>query len=102
MKINQSLALLPNIDSSLSGKQINKSLQETNDSFGTMLTQAISDVNTLQNQANQAMDSMVHGEATDLHDVMVSVEKARTSFDLLMEVRNKTISMYQELMKMQV
>jgi flagellar hook-basal body complex protein FliE len=45
---------------------------------------------------------MVTGEATDLHGVMVAVEKARTSFDLLMEVRNKTIDVYRELMRMQV
>jgi len=44
----------------------------------------------------------VKGEAVDLHDVMVAVEKAKTSFELLMEIRNKTVSAYQELMRMQV
>ena len=45
---------------------------------------------------------MVSGEATDLHEVMIAVEKARTSFDLLMEIRNKTIDVYREIMRMQV
>ena len=102
MKISQGLALLPNINAPVNGSQINKALQQTNDSFSTMLSQAVTDVNSLQTQANKAMDSMVRGESTDLHEVMVAVEKARTSFDLLMEVRNKAIDTYRELMRMQV
>ncbi|HVN47595.1 MAG TPA: flagellar hook-basal body complex protein FliE [Bacteroidota bacterium] len=102
MKISQGLALLPNIDSPINGNQINKALQNTNDSFSTMLSQAVTDVNTLQNEAGKAMDSMVRGQATDLHEVMIAVEKARTSFDLLMEVRNKAIDTYRELMRIQV
>jgi flagellar hook-basal body complex protein FliE len=102
MKIAQGLALLPNIDAPVNGKQINKALQSTNDSCGAMLSQAVTDVNSLQNEAGKAMDSMVRGEAADLHEVMVAVEKARTSFDLLMEVRNKAIDTYRELMRIQV
>jgi len=102
MKINQGLALLPNIDAPVSGRQINKTLQDTNNSFGEMLTQAITDVNKLQSEAGKAVETMVSGESTDLHEVMIAVEKARTSFDLLMEVRNKTLDMYRELMRMQV
>jgi flagellar hook-basal body complex protein FliE len=102
MKISQELALLPNIDTVASGKQINKTLQSTNDSFSSVLTQTVSDVNNLQNEASKAMDSVVKGDATDLHDVMIAVEKARTSFDLLMEVRNKAIDTYRELIRIQV
>jgi flagellar hook-basal body complex protein FliE len=102
MKISQGLTLLPNIDAPANGSQINKTLKETNASFGNVLNQALSDVNNLQQQAGQAVEKMVTGEATDLHGVMVAVEKARTSFDLLMEVRNKAIDVYRELMRMQV
>jgi flagellar hook-basal body complex protein FliE len=48
------------------------------------------------------VERMVGGEAVDLHEVMIAVEKARTSFDLLMEIRNKTIEAYREIMRMQV
>jgi flagellar hook-basal body complex protein FliE len=44
----------------------------------------------------------VSGEAVDLHEVMIAAEKARTSFDLLMEIRNKTVEAYREIMRMQV
>ena len=100
MKISQGLTLLPNTDNKKS--LIDKTLKETTQSFGDTLTQAMTDVNALQNEAGKAVGKMVAGEATDIHEVMVAVEKARTSFDLLMEVRNKALDAYREIMRMQV
>ena len=99
MKIGQGLTLLPTLDGA---SNINKALKETNASFGDTLNQAVADVNGLQQQAGKAVEKMVAGEATDLHEVMIAVQKARTSFDLLMEIRNKTIDVYREIMRMQV
>jgi flagellar hook-basal body complex protein FliE len=101
MKISQGLTLLPTLEGP-SKSTINKTLRETNSSFGDTLNQAIADVNSLQAEAGKAVEKMVAGESTDLHDVMIAVEKARTSFDLLMEIRNKTIDVYREIMRMQV
>ena len=101
MKISQGLTLLPTLDGA-SKSTINKTLKETNTSFGDTLNQAIADVNGLQQEAGKAVEKMVAGESTDLHEVMIAVEKARTSFDLLMEIRNKTIDVYREIMRMQV
>ena len=102
MKLNQALTLLPNVGGPTNGNEVNNALKESGASFGQTLSQAISDVNDLQSQAGKAVEGMVTGESTDLHDVMIAVEKARTSFDLLMEIRNKTIDMYQEIMRIQV
>jgi len=99
MKISQGLTLLPTLDGA---SNINKALKETNASFGDTLNQAVADVNGLQQQAGKAVEKMVAGEAIDLHEVMIAVQKARTSFDLLMEIRNKTIDVYREIMRMQV
>jgi flagellar hook-basal body complex protein FliE len=99
MKIGQGLTLLPTLDGA---SNINKALKETNASFGDTLNQAVADVNGLQQQAGKAVEKMVAGEAIDLHEVMIAVQKARTSFDLLMEIRNKTIDVYREIMRMQV
>lgn len=101
MKIAQSLTLLPSV-AAPSNATVNKALKETNISFGETLNQAIQDVNSLQAQAGKAVEKMVSGEAVDLHEVMIAVEKAKTSFDLLMEVRNKTLDMYREIMRTQV
>jgi len=102
MNVNQVLTLLPGIADSGKKGTIEKTLTETNATFGETLARAVTDVNTLQSQAGNAVESMVKGEAVDLHEVMIAVEKAKTSFELLMEIRNKTISAYQELMRMQV
>lgn len=100
MKIAQALTLLPNVDGTK--QYVDRTLKETGKSFGETLTQAIGDVNSLQAEAGNAVNRMVSGEATDLHEVMIAVEKAKTSFDLLMEVRNKAIDAYREIMRMQV
>ncbi len=102
MNIGQGLTLVPTLEGPSKSNNISKTLKETNASFGETLNQAIADVNSLQTEAGKAVDKMVSGEATDLHEVMIAVEKARTSFDLLMEIRNKTIDVYREIMRMQV
>lgn len=102
MKLSQVLTLIPNAGGPANGSEIDKALKESSTSFGQTLTQAISDVNSLQSEAGKAVEKMVTGEAGDLHEVMIAVEKARTSFDLLMEIRNKTIDVYREMMRMQV
>ena len=102
MKIGQALTLMPNVGQAGKNSFIDKTLKETNASFGETLQRAIADVNTLQTEAGKAAEKMVVGEAVDLHEVMIAVEKAKTSFDLLMEIRNKTIDAYREIMRMQV
>jgi len=99
MKITAGLAMIQEVKPASGGKLGMVSVQESTSSFGSMLNNAISDVNGMQQQADVAMDKLVTGQATDLHEVMISVEKARTSFDLLMEIRNKTIDMYREIMR---
>jgi flagellar hook-basal body complex protein FliE len=102
MKITQSLSLVPNVSDGSRKGRIDRALKETNASFGETLKQAVADVNALQDEAGKAVGRMVSGESTDLHEVMIAAEKARTSFDLLMEMRNKAIEAYREIMRMQV
>lgn len=97
----QELHLMPELSGS-NRRAIDKFLKETNTSFSETLSQAVRDVNALQGEAGKAIERMVSGEATDMHEVMIAVEKAKTSFELLMEIRNKTIDAYKELMRMQV
>lgn len=98
----QELQLLPELGGTSGRKAAKKMLQEANSSFGETLSQAVKDVNKLQGEAGKAVERMVTGEATDLHEVMIAAEKAKTSFELLMEIRNKTIDAYREIMRMQV
>jgi flagellar hook-basal body complex protein FliE len=102
MKIGQTLNLLPALTTERTTKAIDAELKQTHDSFGETLSRAINEVNTLQQEAGRAVDQLAKGEQVDLHEVMIAAEKARTSFDLLMEIRNKALDAYRELMRTQV
>jgi flagellar hook-basal body complex protein FliE len=64
--------------------------------FGDMLQS----VNSLQGEAARAQEQLATGEAADLHQVMIAVEKAGIAMDLLLEVRNRLVEGYQSLIKM--
>ncbi len=64
--------------------------------FGNM----INSVNELQQDAASLQEQMAAGEAVDLHQVMIAVEKAGVSMDLLLEIRNRLVEGYQSLIKM--
>lgn len=69
--------------------------------FGDLFTDFVKGVNGDQNQSEQITKDFINGEDVELHEVMIAGEKAKTSLDLLMEIRNKTIDMYKELTRMQ-
>ena len=71
-------------------------------SFSTMLQSSIKEVNQLQNEADSSIDQLIVGKSRNLHETMIALEKADISFRLMMEVRNKIIDAYHEIMRMQV
>ena len=71
-------------------------------SFSDLVKEFASDVNSLQFRAGHAIDQLVTGEAADVHQVMVAVEEAGIALDLMLEVRNRILEGYQELIRMQV
>ncbi|MGB9591473.1 MAG: flagellar hook-basal body complex protein FliE, partial [Candidatus Kryptoniota bacterium] len=88
MKVGDIQQVWPQLpqDSSLS-----KNVDESVRSFEDTLNDFVKSVNSLQNQANSAIDDMASGRAADVHEVMIAVEKAKVSFDLLLEIRNKML-----------
>jgi flagellar hook-basal body complex protein FliE len=71
-------------------------------SFTDIFQSAVSDVDSLQNSADQQVANLLHGAGNaDISGAMVSVEKADVAFQLMMQVRNKVVSAYQEMEKMQ-
>lgn len=70
--------------------------------FVDTLAELIDDTNNLQKQSGELQEKFVKGEPVDIHDVMISAQKAKTSFQLLMELRNKGIDLYREVLRMQV
>jgi flagellar hook-basal body complex protein FliE len=70
--------------------------------FQDMLTGFISDTNNQQLSANKMAQDFADGKDIEMHEVMIAGEKAKTSIQLLMEIRNKTIDMYKELTRIQI
>lgn len=69
--------------------------------FTDMLTGAIEQVDQLNNSAQQQIGNLLTNGNSDLSSVMVAVEKADVAFQLMMQVRNKIVSAYQDIEKMQ-
>jgi len=70
--------------------------------FGDMLKQAVTEINQLQNNADKAITSVQLGQSGSIHEAMIALEKADLSFRAMMQVRNKILEAYQEVMRMQV
>ena len=70
--------------------------------FSDMIKEFAGDVNALQFEAGRAVGDFVTGEATDGHQVMVATQQAGIAMDLMLEVRNRALEGYQELIRMQV
>jgi flagellar hook-basal body complex protein FliE len=71
-------------------------------SFQNLLGNFIQDVNDKQVAAGDAVNGLLSGKNVSLHQAMISMEEASVSFQLMVEVRNKLLDSYQELMRMQI
>ncbi len=70
--------------------------------FGDLLGQALNAVNSTQAQADSAATQLVTGQSTDVHTAMIDMEQAKVTFDLAVQVRNKGLDAYNQLMQTQV
>lgn len=69
--------------------------------FGDVLKNAVHGVDQVNDDAASQVGSLLQGGNADLNSVMIAVEKADVSFQLMMQVRNKIVSAYQDIEKMQ-
>jgi flagellar hook-basal body complex protein FliE len=90
----------PNLDVTSVGDRAKS--EQSGTAFSEILGNAIDEVNNLQAQAGEEVQKAMTGEITDIHTAMIAVQKADVSFQMMMQVRNKLVSAYQEIMKLQV
>lgn len=69
--------------------------------FADVLKSAVNRVSDLQSGADQQVSTLMQGGQGDMSKTMISVEKADVAFQLMMQVRNKLVSAYQDIEKMQ-
>jgi flagellar hook-basal body complex protein FliE len=70
--------------------------------FQDIFTGAIGQVESMKQQATSTVEQFLSGEGDDLHTVALATQKADLAFEMFQQVRNKVVSAYQEIMKMQV
>ena len=91
-----------NVDT-LQGEQSAQATQAVQGvSFGDVLNQFVSEVNDKQIASGQAVNDLLSGKDIPLHQAMIAMQEAGVAFQLMVEVRNKLLEGYQELMRMQV
>ena len=71
-------------------------------SFGQYMIDALQKTNALQKQSDAMNAALAAGEVDDISQVVIAAQKAELSLQLTMQVRNRALSAYQELMRMQV
>ena len=92
LKLNQSTQIETPSSSGASGDQ----------SFAATLKQAINQVNDLQQVSNKKMQELSVGKTDNIADVMIAADKADIALRVMVQVRNKVIDAYHEIMRMQV
>jgi len=71
-------------------------------SFSELVGGVLKEVNALQKEADQAIQDVVLGKEENLHQAVIALEKANLALELTVQVRNKVVEAYQEIMRMQV
>jgi len=72
------------------------------ESFGTMLDGLAQSVSTKQSEAAELTKKVLLGDSDQLHQSVIAMQEASVAFTMMVEVRNKLVESYQELMRMQV
>lgn len=87
---------------SIEGPSSTSSTSESGKSFADTLKDAVGSVNEMQKASDKAMQNLATGKTDNVADVMIAAEKADIALKVMVQVRNKIIDAYQEVMKMQV
>jgi len=90
---------LPNVQNNPASQT---TLQETPTNFKALLLDALHKVNQQQIVAEQLNEQLALGQVENMHDVMIASEKAGLSLQLVIQVRNRVVEAYQEIMRMQI
>ena len=82
--------------------RLRKALGVQGAGFGEVLNQFVGEVNQKQLDSTQAVNDLLAGKEVPLHQAMIAMQEAGVAFQLMVEVRNKLLEGYQELMRMQI
>jgi len=95
--MTNSIQGLPQPDLNIAAGGAKQDAQGSNSGFLDTLRSAVDQANQIQSEADTQVASMLNGNGQDVHSAMIAVEKANLTFELMLQVRNKIISAYQEV-----
>jgi flagellar hook-basal body complex protein FliE len=75
---------------------------EAQEGFNSFLKGALDSLSETQAQSNKATQALMNGNLDNLHQVMITAEKASVTLQTTLEIRNKIVEAYQEVMRMQI
>ena len=78
------------------------SVNDGGNSFKNILNSAIGEVESTRSDAAKSVEHFLSGNGEDLHSTILATQRAELEFQMFMQVRNKVVSAYQEIMKMQM
>lgn len=102
MSIQPVKFVLPPLETPLLKGSAEISESSSSGSFGNILGQAMSNLKNVHNQSGQLVQSYAAGGEVDVSEVMVAMEKTSLSTELAVQIRNKFVESYQEIMRMQM
>jgi len=68
-------------------------------SFGKVMAESMKEVNELQAKADISIEELVSGKSKNIHETMINISKADLAFRMTLQIRNKAIEAYQEIMR---
>jgi len=90
------------LNSVISNEDMSKNQQSNSESFAEVLKQSVNEVNDSQVQAYNAMEDIATGKVENLQEAVQKIEEAELSLKLGLEVKNKALSAYKQVMAMQI
>mgnify|MGYP000971907006 CR=1 FL=1 len=84
------------------GNLSNGNINNSGGGFGSLIKDAVESIDNTQKNADKEISKAVTGESTDLHKTIIELQSADLKFQLGLQVRNKLIGAYDEIMRMQV
>ena len=103
MKIGEILGSIKGLDTDkLFSPTINQTENENGETFGDLLKKSIAEVNQSQVTGYNAMEQIATGKVDNLQKAVQQIEEAELSLKLALEVKNKALSAYKEVMRMQI
>ena len=82
--------------------QNKKDIATGNGEFGNLLKDAMSEANEIQQKGEKALADLSTGQVKDLHQAALALNKAETSMKMMLEVRNKALNAYKEILRTQI